>query len=335
MIYNKAQVQIIILFRKSDYIIMEQKRLGNTGLTVSEFCLGVLPMGPLQANLEPEKCQLLIRRAAELGVTFFDTAEVYKTQSYIGNALEGLSDKCVIATKSSAATYDDMARAFEKALYELKRDIIEVFHMHAAKANTDIFSIRKGALDFLHKAKRQNLIKAVGISTHDVRVARLAAENDEIDVLYPIINKAGLGIVNGTLEQMLEVIKIAGKNGKGVYAMKVLGGGSLIKQIDQSINWVRAVEDIHAISIGVVSENELLHNLKIFGVSGIAEANPIPIRQKRLYISFFCKNCGICIDECPNFALSAGEKKVLVDHGKCLLCGYCTPRCPEFAIRVV
>ncbi len=314
---------------------MKQKRLGNTGLHVSEFCLGVLPMGPLQAGLEPEKCQFIIRRAADLGVTFFDTAEVYKTQSYIGHALEGLSDKCVIATKSSAASYDDMARVFEKALFELKRSVIEIFHLHAAKADTDIFSVRKGALDFLHKAKSQGLIKAVGISTHDARVARIAAENDEIDVLYPIINKAGLGIVNGTLGEMLEAIRIAGKNGKGVYAMKVLGGGSFIKQIDESISWVRAVEDIHSISIGVISENELLHNLKIFGVSGIPEVNPIPIRQKRLYISVFCKNCGICIDECPNHALSAGEKKALVDHGKCLLCGYCTPRCPEFAIRVV
>jgi predicted aldo/keto reductase-like oxidoreductase len=314
---------------------MNQKRLGNTGLTVSEFCLGVLPMGPLQAGLEPEKCEFLIRRAAELGVTFFDTAEVYKTQSYIGKALEGLSHKCVIATKSSAATYDDMARAFEKALYELKRNVIDIFHLHAAKANTNIFSVRKGAMDFLHKAKSQGLIKAVGISTHDVRVARLAAENDEIDVLYPIINKAGLGIVNGTLDEMLQAIRIAGINGKGVYAMKVLGGGSLISQIDESISWARAIEDIHAISIGVVSENELLHNLKIFGVPEFCDVNPVPIRQKRLYVSFFCKNCGICISECPNFALSAGEKKAIVDHGKCLLCGYCTPHCPEFAIRVV
>lgn len=314
---------------------MKQKRLGNTGLTVSEFCLGVLPMGPLQANLDPEKCQFLIRRAADLGVTFFDTAEVYKTQTYIGNALEGISDKCVIATKSNATTYDDMARAFEKALYELKRDFIDIFLLHAAKANPDVFNVRKGALEFLHKAKRQGLLKAVGISTHDVRIARLAAENDEIDVLYPIINKAGLGIVNGSLEEMLKVIRIAAENGKGVYAMKALGGGSLIQNAEESINWVRSLEGIHATSIGVVSEDEILHNLKIFGVPGFCDVNPIPVRQKKLYISYFCKNCGICISECPNYALSAGEKRALVDHSKCLLCGYCTPHCPEFAIRVV
>jgi len=314
---------------------LKQKRLGNTGLYVSEFCLGVLPMGPLQVDLNPEKCQFLIRRAAELGVTFFDTAQAYKTQSYIGNALEGISDKCVIATKSNATTYDDMARAFEQALCELKRETIEIFHLHAAKANPDIFTVRRGALEFLHKAKRQGLIKAVGISTHDVKVARLAAENDEIDVLYPIINKAGLGIVNGTLNEMLEVIRVADQNGKGVYAMKVLGGGSLIQNAEDNINWARAIKGIHAISIGVVSEDEILHNLKTFGAQGINVLNPIPIRQKKIYIAGLCKNCGMCIDECPNNAFSKGEIKALVDHDKCLLCGYCTPRCPEFAIRVV
>ncbi|MEW6662913.1 MAG: aldo/keto reductase [Bacillota bacterium] len=314
---------------------MPQKKLGNTGLEVSEFCLGVLPMGPMQANLPPETCEAIIRRAVELGVNFIDTAEAYKTQGYIGQALKGFSSPVTIATKSHAETYDNMARSVEKALKELQRDVIEIYHLHAARVDLDVFQVRAGALKFLHEMKDQKVIKAVGISTHDVRVAGLAAERDEIDVLYPIINKAGLGILNGSIEGMLEAINLAASRGKGVYAMKALAGGSLLDRIEESINWVRAIEGIHAVSVGVVSQEELIADLKLFGVAGLPEVEAIPPKSKKLFISRFCKACGTCVDECPNHALSIGDDKAVVDHNKCLLCGYCTPHCPEFAIRVI
>lgn len=315
---------------------MQQKILGDTGLKVTEFCLGVLPMGPMQANLPPETCAAIIRQAVEWGVNFIDTAEVYRTQSYIGQALKGFSAPVTIATKSHAETYDLMARAVEKALNELQRDRIEIFHLHAARVNPDVFQVRAGALKFLHEMKDQKVISAVGISTHDVRIARLAAEREEIDVVFPIINIVGMGILNGSIEGMIEAINFAASRGKGVYAMKALAGGLLLDRMEESINWVRAIEGIHAVSVGVVSQAELIINLKLFGVSGLPEAEVISQKSKKLLLlSRFCKGCGTCIDACPNHALSMAENKAVVDHDKCLLCGYCTPHCPEFAIRFI
>jgi aryl-alcohol dehydrogenase-like predicted oxidoreductase len=272
---------------------MQQKKLGNTGLEVTEFCLGILPMGPMQANLPPETCTAIIRQAVEWGVNFIDTAEVYRTQSYIGQALKGFSAPVAIATKSHAETYDQMARSFEKALNELQRDRIEIFHLHAARVNLDVFQVRAGALKFLHEMKEQKVIKAVGISTHDVRIALLAAEREEIDVVYPIINIVGMGILNGSIEGMIEAINLAASRGKGVYAMKALAGGLLIDRIEESINWVRAIEGIQAVSVGVVSVAELIIDLKLFGVDGLPETEAItPKNKKLLLLSRFCKGCG-------------------------------------------
>ena len=56
---------------------MKYNKLGNTGIEVSELCFGILPMGPLQADISPEDGGELILSAMKQGVTFFDAAQMY------------------------------------------------------------------------------------------------------------------------------------------------------------------------------------------------------------------------------------------------------------------
>lgn len=316
---------------------MELRNLGCTEITVSELCFGALPMGPLQANLTVEEGGKLIREALESGINFIDTAQMYQTYNHIAHGLKGFSGDVVVATKSAAHDYQGMENAVQEALKVLNRDVIDIFHLHAARVTPNVFKEREGALKCLLDYKDKGYIRAIGISTHNIKVVEKAAEIQEIDIVYPIINKTGRGILEGTVEDMLAAIEKCDIAGKGLYAMKVLAGGNLIGELLEAIKFGRNIKGMDSISIGMIRKEELELNLKIFNNESITEDMlPKVISTKKLFIlERFCKKCGKCIKACPNGAMELGEKSVKVNHDICLLCGYCYPVCPEFAIRMV
>ena len=316
---------------------MKKYSLGKTGIKVTELCFGALPIGPLQANISVEKGAKLIRTALERGINFIDTAEGYKTYPHIRKALEGYNEEVIIATKSNAETYEKMEQSIKDALVSLDRNYIDIFLLHAARVTPSVFEERAGAFQCLNDYKAKGTIRAVGISTHAVGIVKRAAEVKEIDIIFPIINKLGMGIVGGNVEDMIKAISEAHKAGKGLYAMKVLAGGHLINQLEEAFHFVRNIKGISSLAVGMVSSEELELNLKIFNdkeiPQGLFTQKIKP--SKRLFISTFCKGCGTCVKTCPNNALSLENGKAVVDHKLCLLCGYCSPVCPEFAIRII
>jgi aryl-alcohol dehydrogenase-like predicted oxidoreductase len=316
---------------------MKKCSLGKTGIMVTELCFGALPIGPLQANISVERGAKLIRAALEKGINFIDTAEGYKTYPHIKKALEGYNEELIIATKSGAKTYQEMEQSIKDALVSLDRNYIDIFLLHAARVTPSVFEERAGALQCLQDYKAKGVLRAIGISTHAVEVVRRAAEIKEMDIIFPVINKLGIGIVGGSVEDMIKAISEAHKAGKGLYAMKALGGGHLIDQLEEAFNFVRNIKGISSLAVGMVSLEELELNLKIFNAEeipkGLFTQKIKP--SKRLFISSFCKGCGTCVKTCPNNALSLENGKAVVNHKLCLLCGYCNPVCPEFAIRLI
>jgi len=241
---------------------MKKYSLGKTGITVTEMCFGALPIGPLQANISVEKGAKLIRAALQKGINFIDTAEAYKTYPHIRKALEGYNKEVIIATKSSAETYKKMEQSIKDALKSLNRTYIDIFLLHAARVTPLVFEERAGALQCLKDYKAKGVIRAIGISTHAVGIVRREAEIKEIDIIFPIINKLGMGIHNGTVNDMVKAILEAHKAGKGLYAMKALAGGHLIDQLEKSFNFVRNIEGISSIAVGMVNQEELEHKFK-------------------------------------------------------------------------
>lgn len=314
---------------------MKKFVLGNTGIEVTELCFGALPMGPLQKNLSVDECSQIVKSALEKGINFIDTAQGYKTYPPISKAIKEAGIRPVIATKSAVTGYDEMEATIKEALDMLELDYIDIFHLHAARATTDVFVVRKGAFQCLLDYKAKGLIKAVGISTHSAQVASLAADMKDIDIVYPIINVRGMGILEGTREDMEASIKKCVNNGKGVYLMKVLAGGNLVNDYVNAMSYARNIAEV-PVSLGMVSLEEVAFNVSYFNGEMTDSLTKNIGKAKKFYpVPGLCKGCGSCIQVCPNHALNLQDEKAFIDYDKCLQCGYCVGSCKLFAIRMI
>lgn len=292
-------------------------------------------MGPLQASLDAGTCRQLLARAVELGVNFFDTADLYQTYPYLRSALAG-HDRVVIASKSYAYDAQTMARDLERARRELDRDVVEVFLLHEQESRLTLAGHRP-ALDYLVEQRERGRVKAVGISTHVVEVVEEAAGMPEVDVIHPLINLAGMGIRGGGRADMEAAIGRATRAGKGIYIMKALGGGHLHGNAREALAYAAALPGVHAVAVGVKSVDELEVDLAwLLGKEPPAHRlAKLAATPRRLLIEPWCQGCGQCVARCSQRALSIQEGRASVDVSICVLCGYCAASCSHFCIKVV
>lgn len=315
---------------------MEYRVLGRSGLKVSRLCLGTLTIGPLQANLSLTEGAEVIRTALEEGINFIETAELYDTYRYIRKGLAGWSGNVVLASRSYDYTFSGMQERVEKALRELGRDYIDIFMLHEQESRLTLKG-HEPALNYLAEAKEKGLVRAIGVSTHVVEVVEACAEHPLVDVIQPIINYAGLGIKGGTLEDMLEAIRLAKRHGKGVYAMKALGGGNLLRHFREAWDFILSLDSLDAIAVGMKTPAEVKANVRIVAGEPVPPevVRAIQAEKKELQISDWCQGCGRCQKACQQGALYLQAGKMHVDSERCLLCGYCAAACPEFCIKIV
>lgn len=315
---------------------METTVLGRTGICVSRMCFGALTVGPLQANLPVEEGAHVLAYAFERGVNFVDTAQLYETYPYIRRAIQlsGRED-IVVCSKSYAWTRELAEQAVEEARRGLDRDVLDIFMLHEQES---IYTLRghREALDYLWECKQKGIIRAVGASMHHVAAVEGAIEMG-LDVIHPLLNLQGLGIVDGTREQMENAIHRAHNAGIGVYLMKALGGGNLFKQAEHALNYALDLPYVDSVAIGMQSTDEVDANLAFWENRSFSPVHRCALDSKvrRLHIDFWCEGCGKCAKVCSQNALSVQDGKAVCAHDRCLLCGYCAAACPMWAIKVV
>ena len=323
-------------------------------LKVSGLCFGSLCMGPLQSGLSVKEGSDVMLRAFGLGVNFVDTAQIYGTYPYIKAALDSFGDKnkIIISTKSYAYTKKLAAEALDEALGELGREHIDIFLLHEQESVHTLYGHIE-ALEYLFEQKKSGKIKAVGISTHHVAGVRGALEfnrtykKDKLEVLHPMYNMAGLGIVpeNGgnaedAVMQMESVLAEAKKSGLFVFAMKALGGGNLFAKAPEALKFVLGKPFLDSVAVGMKSAYEVEANAHFFETgefpAGYHENYAKEKAKKRLHINSWCEGCGKCVFACPTKALSINsENHAACDRKSCVLCGYCSRVCDVFAIKII
>ena len=314
---------------------MKKIILGNTKLEVTPVGMGVLPIGPNQRALPISEGAAIIRHALDRGINFIDTAQYYQTSPYIREALKGTNYEPVISSKCLKDDYKSMAEAIEEARRDMDRDVIDIFLLHEVR--TGRFAEKEAAWACLHDAKAKGLVKAIGISTHHVDVTEAMAEVPDCEIVFPLINYAGLGIRKGSgtgsAQEMMEAIKACYKAGKGIFAMKAFGGGVLTDNYQKALSYVLEKPEIHSCMIGFGSVQDV-DDLFDYVEGRMPEDYNPDISKKRMIVEQSdCEGCGNCKNACPAEAIFYNENGLAeIDQSKCLTCGYCAPVCPTRAV---
>lgn len=317
---------------------MKYRILGKTGLNVSVMGLGGIPI----QRIDAAGTHVLIEAMVENGINYIDTARGYSvSEEYLGEALGGLREKFILATKSMARSKDAMAKDIDISLANLRTNYVDLYQVHnPSMAQLDEVVSAGGALEALMEAKAAGKINHIGLTTHSAKVFERALELDWVETImfpYNIVETHGE-----------ELIKKCSEKNIGFIDMKPLAGGA-IDDASLAIRFICANPDVSVIIPGMAEISELNQNLAaVSDPSPLSEAelSKFDVIRKELGTQF-CRRCGYCAP-CsvgiiiPNMFVFEGylERYGLADWAKsryntqartasdCIGCGVCETRCP-------
>ncbi len=311
---------------------MQYSPLGSTGLTVSKLCFGTLTIGPLQRSFSPSVGGRILAAALERGINLVDTAQLYRTYEHIAWALKSTDCEPVVVSKSYAYTAKDMEAAVLEARQHLGEHIPLVFLLHEQESEHTLRG-HWPALEYLLQAQTKGMVQGIGISTHYIRAVEAAAALPEIQVISPLINRSGVGIVDGSRDEMLAACQTAVAQGKTLFAMKPLGGGHLMAQRRLALQYLRDQSWLTSTAVGMKSEQEVAYNVALF--SGECVDEGFVEFDRVLHVDSWCTGCAACERACAQQAIRVRQGRAVNDPDRCVFCGYCGAACPEFAIKVI
>lgn len=249
--------------------------LGGTGLKVSKLGFGTFDFGVPSRNVSPEEGGRVLVESYKLGVNFWDTSDDYGSHPHVASALRNVPrNKVVVSTKTSAEGSEEAEESLKNSLRELDTDYVDIFLLHFVKY--DWICDCRQVLRELNDVKTTGTVKAIGLSTHSVAVVREASKFEELDVIMTICHdpKADLSVIgrfreyvpveDGSIDEMLDAMKLAHSSGKGVVVMKVFGGGvlPLVRNYQSSIKSVAQMEFVDALVVGMKNLDEVKNNVK-------------------------------------------------------------------------
>lgn len=220
---------------------MKTRILGNSGLEVSALGLGCMGMSWSYGVLPDRNDMIkLLRNAVELGVTFFDTAEVYGplvNEELVGEALAPFKNKVVIATKFGLeagagdtnrwnqlnSRPEHIKAVAEASLRRLKVDAIDLFYQHRVDPNVPIEDVAGAVKDLISEGK----VKHFGMSEAGANTIRKAHSVQPVTALQSEYSL-------WTREPEQEIIPLLEELGIGFVPFSPLGKGFLTGKIDEN-----------------------------------------------------------------------------------------------------
>ena len=296
---------------------------------------------PIQ-RIDAAGTRILIEKLVENGINYIDTARGYSvSEQYLGEALEGLRDKFILATKSMALTRENMAKDIDISLNNLRTDYIDLYQLHnPSLVQLEQIVAADGALDALQEAKAAGKIGHIGLTTHSAKVFEKALELDWVESImfpYNLVETHGEELIQNCLDKNI-----------GFIAMKPLAGGA-IEDPTLALRYISKNSAVSVIIPGMAEISELEQNL-----AAVTDAAPLSVSELEKIDSIrkqlgtqFCRRCGYCAPctvgiVIPNMFVFEGylERYGLADWARgryeaqaktasdCIECGECETRCP-------
>ena len=323
---------------------MEYRVLGKSGLKVSTLGFGGIPI----QRIDAAGTRKLMEQMVENGINYIDTARGYTvSENYLGEALDGIRDKFILATKSMSRTKETMAADIDISLNNMKTNYIDLYQVHNPTPDQlDQVCAPGGALEALMEAKAAGKIGHIGVTAHGVETALKALEYDWVETLmfpFNIVEIQGVPLIEKCLEKNV-----------GFIVMKPLAGGA-IENATLALRYICANKDISVVIPGMAEEKELKQNLEaVLDESPLSDAELAEIEQIRNDLGTqFCRRCNYCAPcavgipipatfvlegYLSRYGLADWAKSRYAAQGKkasdCIGCGVCETRCPyELPIR--
>lgn len=198
---------------------MDRRRLGRTGLQVSEIGLGGAWLQGRRQERSLEQGAEVVRYALSQGINYLDTAECYgESERVFGLALSDLSDDYILATKFGHVPQDfDFSRqsvldSVKRSLERLQRPYIDLLQLHTPQEpDMDLILGANGALEGMREVRERGLCRFLGTTGNDVDFLRRCLETDVFDTMlvfmrYDLMERSGETLIREAHAQDVGVI---------------------------------------------------------------------------------------------------------------------------------
>lgn len=317
---------------------MEYRILGKTGLKISRLGFGGIPIQRIDASGTRE----LMLQLRQAGINYIDTARGYTvSESYLGQALEGIRQDFILATKSMARTKEAMAKDIDISLNNLRTDYIDLYQVHnPSMAQLEQVIAPGGALEALLEARAAGKIGHIGLTAHSTEVFEKALTLDWVETImfpYNIVESQGEALIRACQEKNI-----------GFIDMKPLAGGA-IEDATLALRYILANPDVTVVIPGMASPEELAQNL-----AAANDHSPLSSEEtaqmeaiRKTLGTQFCRRCNYCQPCTVGINISGAflfhgylARYGLADWAKdrynglsvkasaCIGCGACEGRCP-------
>ena len=315
---------------------MQTVTLGKTGIVTPKNAFGALPI----QRISEEAACVLLRKAYDAGITFFDTARAYSdSERKIGLALSDVREHIFIASKTMTKDVEGFWKDLETSLHNLKTDYLDLYQFHNP-AVCPRPGDGSGLYEAMLEAKAQGKIRHIGITNHRPHVAEEAVRSGLYETLqFPFCYLA--------TETDLALVDLCREQNVGFIAMKGLSGG-LITDAKAAYAWMAQYDNVLPIW-GVQRESELDEFLAC-GENPPEMAGEILAsieRDRAELLGNFCRACGYCmpcpvgiqISNCARMSqlirrspsagwLTPESQKMMFQIEQCVGCGKCKSKCP-------
>ncbi len=234
---------------------MEYTTLGSTGMQVSRLCLGCMSFGDPDWREwvhGDEFGHELVERAIDLGINFFDTANMYsrgESERILGEALDGYREESVVATKGFFRMRDDdpnsgglsrkaIEQELDASLERLDMETVDLYQPHRWDYKTPIETTLRAFDD----AVRRGTVRHIGASSmwaHQLAEALYTADENGLERFATMQNHYNLVY----REEEREVLPLCEKEGLGVIPWSPMARGYLTRPHDEYVSTKRAETD--------------------------------------------------------------------------------------------